>query len=222
MKRVLVLLFTTVVLSACQSTPPSDKTANSVASGSSGSLSQFSGRWVGTVGNAITSHRATFQINVDGNHVSGYYQQNNESQDAISNARMEGGALKMSTGPIGWTLRKSGANGLSGSWQNMFLSGPVNVSRVGNGSTPGSAGGGTYGVSGKCRAQEVEAEAERLRLRSSGMGICQMSLAYEKILKKAAAAYKACGETNNARQMELAARDARATARASCVAGTVN
>lgn len=218
MKFLTTLLIGAVALVSCQSAPTAKIGAGPV---DGGSVNQFAGLWVGTVGNADTSHKVTFQINVKSNNVSGYYQQNNEGHDSITSAQLVGGALKKVTGPINWTLHKNGVNGLSGSWRNTILTGPVNATRVVNGSSSGSSSTPNYTVSGECRAADVEAEANRLQLRSQGMGICQMSRAYEEILKKAAAAYRVCSQANNAREMELAARDASETAKRSCVSGVV-
>lgn len=95
------------------------------------SISAFVGTWRGTATNPVTTVEAGFVLRSVGGTITGHYFQAGEPNEPVTSAMLSGNTLKMKTGPISWTLTLSGRNQITGTWRNLFLSGPITVQRSG-------------------------------------------------------------------------------------------
>lgn len=107
------------------------KSKNTQGEVSSNGISAFVGTWRGTATNPVTTVEVGFVLRSVGGTITGHYFQAGESDEPVASATLSGNTLKMRTGPISWTLNLSGPNQITGTWRNLFLSGPITVQRSG-------------------------------------------------------------------------------------------
>ena len=93
------------------------------------SAASFAGTWRGRAANPVTTVEAGFVLQQSGHNITGHYFQAGETDETVNSASISGNTLKMRTGPISWTLTLTGPNTMTGTWRNMFLSGPITVQR---------------------------------------------------------------------------------------------